>query len=534
MIDARKISELPETNIMKDSSCMPIVQDGETKKIYFSDLKWLFKGDKGEPGEKGEKGDTGVSIDRITVEESNVDEGKNKIIILKDNGQAVTFIIRNGSKGEKGDTGAVATVVQNTGDSLDNVMSQNAVSEQLSKLKGDLDELNSNVDCIEKTVFIKGTEKNAISDISGIIKLEQYSANVTVDSIGSNIILSSNPNLDSYYYYADIDSEIFVNPNELSSGLYFSICTLTNPTHNFIGNTTKTMYGDSSVRYRTIEGTLPTINNILTVSKGTLVVFTITKGMSCNIYSLKKSAYTKNNGYSVTYINNILTIEGNSVSCSFSAKSFGSKDSLFELQNLKYKGIEVFGTENDYIGPVMLKDEDIKGAKHGGETTDVVKVYCDSGELENNNGCVTKTITIYVESHISDEFLRISNYVLSNDKLTTYSYIKTLKDMIISRIWGCGIISSKNDNTVAWLNKYPLTDTINGGLGQSTMIVTQKGTLVSTQLFVNDGGKGQNVVNFQDYTSESNRKKLYYYDLYATLPVTSGTEFSNCVELKFN
>lgn len=99
MIDARKISELPETNIMKDSSCMPIAQDGETKKISFADLKWLFKGDKGEPGEKGEKGDTGVSIDRITVEESDVDEGKNKIIILKDNGQAVTFIIRNGSKG---------------------------------------------------------------------------------------------------------------------------------------------------------------------------------------------------------------------------------------------------------------------------------------------------------------------------------------------------------------------------------------------------------------------------------------------------
>lgn len=200
MIDARKISELPETNIMKDSSCMPIAQDGETKKISFADLKWLFKGDKGEPGEKGEKGDTGVSIDRITVEESDVDGGENKIIILKDNGQAVTFIIRNGSKGvtmrnrgtwesgveyengvtyldivyypetgcsyvcntshtsgailptdtnywtllslrgekgdkgdkgEKGDTGAVATVVQNTGDSLDNVMSQKAVTEAL-------------------------------------------------------------------------------------------------------------------------------------------------------------------------------------------------------------------------------------------------------------------------------------------------------------------------------------------------------------------------------------------------------------------
>ena len=195
MIDARKISELPETNIMKDSSYMPIAQDGETRKISFADLKWLFKGDKGEPGEKGEKGDTGVSIDRITVEESDVDEGENKIIILKDNGQAVTFYIRNGSKGEKGDNGAVATVVQNTGVSSDNVMSQKAVSDELSKLKsdlGDLDEILNVKHLRISRVTTTGSYVRAIA-FTGLSLIGGYGYTFTVKPVSVTT--------DEYYLY---------------------------------------------------------------------------------------------------------------------------------------------------------------------------------------------------------------------------------------------------------------------------------------------------------------------------------------------
>lgn len=207
MIDARKISELPETNIMKDSSCMPIVQDGETRKIYFADLKWLFKGDKGEPGEKGEKGDTGVSIDRITVEESDVDEGKNKITILKDNGQAVTFIIRNGSKG---DTGAVATVVQNTGDSLDNVMSQKAVSDELSKLNSDLTQAISEIYRVEKS-------KNLFNKDDITIGAIQSDGAVSADAAWGGYRTSDFISIDNGYYtasYVDENGNI-VDPNRI-------------------------------------------------------------------------------------------------------------------------------------------------------------------------------------------------------------------------------------------------------------------------------------------------------------------------------
>lgn len=48
---ARKISELPEASEMKDGDCLPIVQDGVTRKIYYNSLKDQLKGDKGDKGD---------------------------------------------------------------------------------------------------------------------------------------------------------------------------------------------------------------------------------------------------------------------------------------------------------------------------------------------------------------------------------------------------------------------------------------------------------------------------------------------------
>ena len=42
-MDATKISELPEATTIKDGCCIPLVQDGETKKIYYSTLKPAIK-----------------------------------------------------------------------------------------------------------------------------------------------------------------------------------------------------------------------------------------------------------------------------------------------------------------------------------------------------------------------------------------------------------------------------------------------------------------------------------------------------------
>lgn len=51
---SKKISELPQTTTIQDGSCFPIVQDGETKKIFYSELKALLKGDKGDKGDTPE------------------------------------------------------------------------------------------------------------------------------------------------------------------------------------------------------------------------------------------------------------------------------------------------------------------------------------------------------------------------------------------------------------------------------------------------------------------------------------------------
>lgn len=48
--DSVRISELPPVDTIFDGCCFPIVQEGETKKVYASTLKEVFKGEKGDDG----------------------------------------------------------------------------------------------------------------------------------------------------------------------------------------------------------------------------------------------------------------------------------------------------------------------------------------------------------------------------------------------------------------------------------------------------------------------------------------------------
>lgn len=68
-------------------------------------------------GSKGSKGETGVGIQSIDVEESDEDEGENKVTITMSDGSSKTFVIKNGHQG--------STVIHEAGDVvLDSVPGQ--------------------------------------------------------------------------------------------------------------------------------------------------------------------------------------------------------------------------------------------------------------------------------------------------------------------------------------------------------------------------------------------------------------------------
>lgn len=310
--------------------------------------------------------------------------------------------------------------------------------------------------------------------------------------------------------------------------------------------------GDGYTRYRIVTGgenTLPTIETKKTLPAGTVIIISVSKahgnfklmqngGVSgfylSNEVKLNsehiKQFQANVNTYLLTYANNELKVFGNGVDCVFNDLTFTLQHGLFELQNLTYNGDIIFGTNNDYIGPVRVNGGSIKGAKHDGETTDSVIIRTNNGILTNGQSTVCHTFTIFVRSHISDEFSRLSTYTFNGKSLVTNSLITTLKALQIDYIFGCGIISCQDDVNVAWINKTELTKDVMIGLNNNTTIVCNHGTLISKRLSVNSA-YGDSRVAFNVYNG---RKKLYYYTCYGSnLTVPIDTVFASCVELQF-
>ena len=318
--------------------------------------------------------------------------------------------------------------------------------------------------------------------------------------------------------------------------------------------TSGTVGGDGYTRYRIVTGgenTLPTIETKKTLPAGTVIIISVSKdhgnfklmqngGVSgfylsnevkLNSEHIKQfQANANTNTYLLTYVNNELKVVGNGVDCVFNDLTFTLQHGLFELQNLTYNGDIIFGTNNDYIGPVRVNGGSIKGAKHDGETTDSVIISTNNGILTNGQSTVCHTFTIFVRSHISDEFSRLSTYTFNGKSLVTNSLITTLKALQIDYIFGCGIISCQDDVNVAWINKTELTKDVMIGLNNNTTIVCDHGTLISKRLSVNSE-YGDSRVAFNVYNG---RKKLYYYTCYGSnLTVPIDTVFASCVELQF-
>lgn len=311
--------------------------------------------------------------------------------------------------------------------------------------------------------------------------------------------------------------------------------------------------GDGYTRYRALAGgenTLPNIDTKKTLPSGTVIIISVSKNngnfklmqngevsgfylsndVKLNAEQIKQFQVNSNT-YLLNYTDNELKVNGNGVECVFNTTTFTGQDGLFELQNLTYNNDVIFGTNNDYIGPLRVNGEPIKGAKHDGEVTDSVLITTDKGVLQNGQTVEASKFTVFVRSHISDEFDRISSYSFNGNTMTTHSIITTLKDLQIDYVFGAGIISCQDDVNVAWLNKEKLTTDVMIGLNEQTSIICQNGTLISKRLTVNSDYGDQRV----SFTTYDIRKKLYYYTVYGNnIAVPSGTVFASSTELAFS
>ena len=349
--------------------------------------------------------------------------------------------------------------------------------EEINQLKEDLDDIVSteySSSEINKNSSILTFTESTYAGNAGYVASQQY---------------------DSWSFTVETDCTIYLQ--SIGTGTYMQMCVYPSGAFN----------DPNYVRYRNSDNNLPTQSSPLALTSGTLVIISTNKSNATWSFQLvggiaSKTLLNQNihlsdsqinqvkdalcdYGYDLSYVNGVLTVNGNGIDCAFSDLDFNNCHGVFELQNLTYNGDSVSA----------------------------------------------RTVSIYVESTIStDEFKRYTIWALNDGKMTVSTVLKTLKDLQIDYVFGCGIISCQDDASIAWVNKQMLTAEVLIGLNENTAIVTTGGTLVSKRLSVNSD-YGDHRVAFNVY---SGRKKLYYYTCYGSdIAVPSGANFASCAELEF-
>lgn len=334
---------------------------------------------------------------------------------------------------------------------------------------------------------------------------------------------SENASYDSYYFIAQSDSYIYCT--NIPAAQYLQLCVY--PSGEF---------GDARyARYRASDNNLPSSTNKLSITAGTMIIVSATRNSSTFEfkYDYNRQEIKGINGskYHVIYDSGVLRISGFGLGCYFSDATFdATSGGLFELQALTINDCLIFGTENDYIGPIKIRNESIIGAKHGGETTDSIKIFADGTEVVSGTDIYADTVSIYVTSHINTRFTRVSTYNINVGRLSASSLFTQIVDANVENIFGAGIISSYDDSTVAWINDYLLSaaDTT-GNLGNQTIIATKNGNIISRRT-QNKSPYTNSPVYFLTY---SGRKKLYYYNTYRlqSTDLPAGSVYSSAADL---
>lgn len=420
------------------------------------------------------------------------------------------------------------TISETLKDGLDEAV--DALSEEVGDLSVEVEDLSDEVNGI----VVTSSEQNVT------IKSDTGFLTYTPNSYAGQNGMTASQQYESWTFFAPNDFQLYMSSQ--GSGGYMQLCVY--PSGAF---------GDANYhRYRNSDSNLPTSASPLSITQGTMIIISTNIGnttwsyvaselsstkLSNNVGLNSKhleqvSEYLATDVLALSYSSGVLSIKGAGVECKFSDLDFNNAHGVFELQDLSYNGKTIFGTENDYLGPIRIHGESIKGAKHGSELTDSVRVFADGVELADGDSVSARSVSIYVTSTIgTDEFSRTTCWSFNGKSLLISSVLKTLKALNIDYVFGAGIISSVDTNTIAWLNKDVLTSDVLMGLNESTMIVTTAGNLLSRRLSINSG-YGDHRVAFTVYTG---RKKLYYYTCYGSdIAVPSGSVFASSAELVFS
>lgn len=237
------------------------------------------------------------------------------------------------------------------------------------------------------------------TDITNITtKYTNYLSNVS-NLTDPELFITPNNSYDSYIMFADRNYDVYV----AGDYEYYSLSILTNPTGDELlwQDTLGYIFGDSVVRLRNFEETLPTELNPLTITAGTCICITVKTNVIPKLY-IKTYVSPAHSQITLNTTDTNVTISGDNYSVSID-KLTTTQGYEWNITSIKCSAkTNIIPTGTDVIGVLQIQGENnFIGGLHGNEENIIFNILTGGKSVINQNGNYSE-LTVVMVSHLYD------------------------------------------------------------------------------------------------------------------------------------
>lgn len=206
--------------------------------------------------------------------------------------------------------------VQQSIPAVDATLTTTGAAADAKKTGDEISDLKSDLNTIEQSIFssVPQTTDFPLNEV-----FTNVFSGYSVDSVTSNTLLTLHPNTNYKTYYLKFTKTYNVWFETIPSVSYIAIAKIDNAGNIYddssSGNIVKVVNGSNAVRYRKSENNLPSSNNKLTISSGTLAVVTIPSGTDAeNVVINIEDPNQQPGEFDYTLLNNDIKLNSNQLS----------------------------------------------------------------------------------------------------------------------------------------------------------------------------------------------------------------------------
>ena len=280
---------------------------------------------------------------------------------------------------------------------IDGIDYTKTVYDNMRNMAGDVGELQNTVSAVTSSAY-----EYTLYDCTSIGTAYTGYSGGPSGSPANAITMSQNASYDSYVFSVDRDTSVYVNPTGISyyalnvgvggTGDWYSTGSAGALKHDFT----------SAVRYRTSGNNLPTIDNPLSISAGSMLVICVTAGKQPTIYMQDSSKTVKAKFGQILCVvgDTEITLSGTNYKAIWRKKET-TQGYQWNLDDVIGQTKSVLSDNTDIVGVLRFTGQsNFMGGKHGNENVVSFKMLANGADIEN--GKSYEQVTVLMLSNLYD------------------------------------------------------------------------------------------------------------------------------------